>query len=109
MGGKTRCKEILGKDFSKPDDLASIRREGLVKKLCPHVLQVSIEIIEDMLRQCEEEGGYVRLDAAALAETEKIQTVLRSVGRQNRLRKMDLSRWPDGNAAKNEWLHTADG
>lgn len=87
MGGKTRCKEILGKDFSKPDELASIRREGLVKKVCPHVLQVSIEIIEDMLRQCEEEGGYVRLDAAALAETEKIQTVLRSVGRQNRFRK----------------------
>ncbi|MDE6365868.1 MAG: EAL domain-containing protein [Lachnospiraceae bacterium] len=87
MGGKTCCKEILGKDFSKPEELASIRREGLVKKVCPHVLQVSIEIIEDMLKQCEEEGGYVRLDAAALAETEKIQTVIRSVSRQNRFRK----------------------
>lgn len=87
MGGKTLCKEILGKDFSKPQELAQIRREGLVKKVCPHVLQVSIEIIENMLSQREEEGGYVRLDAAALAETEKIQTVIRSVNKQNRFRK----------------------
>ncbi len=34
-GWKDTCKEILGKDFSKPDELASIRREGLVKKSVP--------------------------------------------------------------------------
>lgn len=48
----------LGKDFSKPDELAAIRREGLVKKVCPHVLQASIEIIEDILRRQDEDGGY---------------------------------------------------
>lgn len=58
MGGKTLCKEILGKDFSKPDELAAIRREGLVKKVCPHVLQARIEIIEDILRRQDEDGGY---------------------------------------------------
>lgn len=87
MGGKTLCKEILGKDFSKPDELAAIRREGLVKKVCPHVLQASIEIIEDILRRQDEDGGYIRLDTADSAETEKIQTVMKSVNRQNRFRK----------------------
>lgn len=86
MGGKTLCKEILGKDFSKPEELAMIRKEGLVKKVCPHVLQVSIEIIEDMLRRQEEEGMYVRLDTADFEETEKLQTVIKNVNRQNRFR-----------------------
>lgn len=87
MGGKTLCREILGKDFSKPDELAAIRREGLVKKVCPHVLQASIEIIEDILRRQDEDGGYIRLGTADSAETEKIQTVMKSVNRQNRFRK----------------------
>lgn len=85
MGGKTLCREILGKDFSKPEELAMIRREGLVKKVCPHVLQASIEIIEDMLKRQDEEGLYVRLDTADF-EAEKLQTVIRSVNRQNRFR-----------------------
>lgn len=87
MGGKTLCREILGKDFSKPDELAAIRREGLVKKVCPHVLKASIEIIEDILRRQDEDGGYIRLGTADSAETEKIQTVMKSVNRQNRFRK----------------------
>ncbi len=86
MGGKTLCKEILGKDFSKPDELVTIRKEGLVKKVCPHVLQVSIEIIEDMLRRQEEEGLYVRFSAADFEDTEKLQTVIKNVNRQNRFR-----------------------
>lgn len=86
MGGKTLCKEILGKDFSKPEELAMIRKEGLVKKICPHVLRVSIEIIEDMLRRQDEEGQYVRLNAADFEKTEKLQMVVRNVNRQNRFR-----------------------
>lgn len=85
MGGKTLCREILGKDFSKPEELAIIRREGLVKKVCPHVLQASIEIIEDMLKRQDEEGVYVRLDTADF-EAEKLQTVIKNVNRQNRFR-----------------------
>lgn len=86
MGGKTFCREILGKDFSKPDELAEIRREGLVKKVCPHVLQASIEIIEDILNRHEEDGGYIRLNPAELEAAEKIQTVIKSVNKQNRFR-----------------------
>lgn len=85
MGGKTLCREILGKDFSKPEELAMIRREGLVRKVCPHVLQTSIEIIEDMLKRQDEEGVYVRLDTADF-EAEKLQTVIKNVNRQNRFR-----------------------
>ena len=96
MGGKTLCREILGKDFSKPEELAMIRRDGLVKKVCPHVLQASIEIIEDMLKRQDEEGVYVRLDTADF-EVEKLQTVIKSVNRQNRFRSnvQDLLRSSD--------------
>lgn len=96
MGGKTLCREILGKDFSKPEELAMIRREGLVKKVCPHVLQASIEIIEDMLKRQDEEGVYVRLDTSDF-EVEKLQTVIKSVNRQNRFRSnvQDLLRSSD--------------
>lgn len=96
MGGKILCREILGKDFSKPEELAMIRREGLVKKVCPHVLQASIEIIEDMLKRQDEEGVYVRLDTADF-EVEKLQTVIKSVNRQNRFRSnvQDLLRSSD--------------
>lgn len=86
MGGKTLCKEILGKDFSKPEELAIIRKEGLVKKVCPHVLQASIEIIEDILKRQDEDGGYIRPGAVDLEEEEKIQTVIKSVNKQNRFR-----------------------
>lgn len=96
MGGKTLCREILGKDFSKPEELAMIRRDGLVKKVCPHVLQASIEIIEDMLKRQDEEGVYVRLDTSDF-EVEKLQTVIKSVNRQNRFRSnvQDLLRSSD--------------
>ncbi len=86
MGGKTLCKEILGRDFSKPEELVVIRREGLVKKVCPHVLKVSIEIIEDILKRRDEEGGYIRLGAVGVEDTEKIQTVIKNVNKQNQFR-----------------------
>lgn len=86
MEGRTLCKEILGKDFSKPEELAVIRREGLVRKVCPRVLQVSIEIIEDILKRQDEEGGYIRLGAAGVEDAEKIQTVIKNVNKQNRFR-----------------------
>ena len=50
MDGKIYCRDILGKDISKPDDLAQIRKEGLILKKCPKALEISIEILEKMLK-----------------------------------------------------------
>ena len=43
------CRDILGKDISKPQEMAIIRKEGLILKKCPKAMNISIEILEDML------------------------------------------------------------
>lgn len=35
MQGDIFCRDILGKDISKPEDMAVIRQEGLILKKCP--------------------------------------------------------------------------
>lgn len=87
MEGKVLCKEILGADFSKPEELAMIRQEGLVKKVCPNVIRTSIAIIEDILREHEEDEAYIRLNLADSENTVEMQTVLRRVDKHQRFRK----------------------
>ena len=35
MGGQTNCRDILGQDISKPDQMAIVRKEGLILQKCP--------------------------------------------------------------------------
>ena len=57
MNGDVDCRDILGKDISKPNEMAMIRKEGLILQKCPRALNVSIEILEDML---SDRNGYAR-------------------------------------------------
>lgn len=50
MDGMTNCRDILGKDISKPQELAIIRKEGLIFQKCPRAINISIELLEDMLK-----------------------------------------------------------
>ena len=38
MGGMIYCRDILGKDISKPEEMAVIRKEGLILQKCPHAI-----------------------------------------------------------------------
>ena len=49
MNGKTNCRDILGKDVSKPEDLALVRKEGLILQKCPQALRAAIGILEQIL------------------------------------------------------------
>lgn len=51
MEGVINCRDILGKDISKPEEIAVIRKEGLILQKCPKAIQVSIEILEKMLEE----------------------------------------------------------
>lgn len=51
MNGDITCKKILGYNISEPDDLAVIRKEGLMPKLCPRAMGVCIGILEEMLEE----------------------------------------------------------
>lgn len=87
MNGKVLCREILGADFSKPEELVRIRQEGLVQKICPHVLEMSIDIIEDILKEQEEDEAYIRLNLADSESTAEMQTVLKRVDKLQKFRK----------------------
>ena len=43
MNGKVYCRDILGKDISKPEDMAIIRKEKLILQKCPKAMAVSID------------------------------------------------------------------
>jgi len=43
------CKEILGYDISKPDELQKIMDEGLLQTLCPKLAVSACEILDEML------------------------------------------------------------
>lgn len=50
MEGKFNCADILENNISTAEGMASIRREGMIKKKCAQAIQTSIEILEDMLQ-----------------------------------------------------------
>ncbi len=40
MDGVVCCRDILGRDISKPEEMALVRKEGLILKKCPRALNL---------------------------------------------------------------------
>lgn len=87
MNGKVLCREILGADISNPDELAVIHQEGRIHKICPQIIKMSIEIIEDILREQDEDELYLRMNLDNLQEMKEKQTVLKRVDRLHAFRR----------------------
>ena len=47
--GTVVCRELLGRDLSKPGELEKCRELGVFKTICPEMVRCAAEIIEDML------------------------------------------------------------
>lgn len=47
--GSVVCRELLGYNVSKPEDMAKIREEGLFQSTCPKMIRCATEILEEML------------------------------------------------------------
>ena len=45
------CRELLGYDVSKPDDMLKIKELDLFKITCPQMIQCATEIVEQMLQE----------------------------------------------------------
>ena len=45
------CKELLGYDMCTPEGMNTIKEKGLVKSLCPKLVQDAAEILEEMLQR----------------------------------------------------------
>lgn len=87
MQGDIYCRDILGKDISKPEEMAVIRQEGLIMKKCPRAFFASIEILEKMLEQYAGELLNVDLEEVNISEDEEIQAMLKNMNRRQRFRR----------------------
>lgn len=47
--GSVICKEILGYDLSKPEELETIKEQTLFKTVCPDMVASAVNILEDMI------------------------------------------------------------
>ena len=87
MDGVTHCRDILGKDISKPEEMAVIRREGLILRKCPKAIHISIEILEDMLAEYLKDAVESTIAPEDIPRNDEMQMVLKGIGRLRRFRR----------------------
>ena len=79
MGGAVNCRDILGKDISKPEELAVIRKEGLILQKCPNALDASIDILEEMLADILKDKTESTISPEDLPKTDEMQSILKGL------------------------------
>ncbi|MDE7200049.1 MAG: EAL domain-containing protein [Lachnospiraceae bacterium] len=87
MDGVTLCRDILGKDISKPEEMAIIRKEGLILQKCPRAINISIEILEDMLAEYLKDVAQSNIDMEDIPRNDEMQVVLKEMGLIRRFRR----------------------
>lgn len=79
MGGATDCRDILGKDISKPEEMVVIRQEGLILERCPKALNTSIEILEKMLEEYFKNVTESSIELEDIASMDEMQSMIKNV------------------------------
>jgi len=87
MDGNINCRDILGKDISKPEEMAEIRKEGLILKKCPKAINISIEILEKMLADYLKDITESSISLDDIPENDEMQSILKSVSKMRRFRR----------------------
>lgn len=87
MGGAVYCRDILGKDISKPEEMALIRKEGLILQKCPKAISISIEILEKILSEYFRDMKESNLDLTDIPENDEMQTILKGINKLRRFRR----------------------
>ncbi len=87
MDGKIDCRDILGKDLTKMDDLVEIHSMNLIQQICPGVLDTAIELLEDILSDRLDTFADTDIETDEIMETGEMQTVLNSLRKFRRFRK----------------------
>lgn len=84
MEGSIYCRDILGKDISKPEEMAVIRKEGLILKKCPKAINISIEILEEMLAEYLKDVTESTIKPEDIPENDEMETVLKRASKIRR-------------------------
>lgn len=87
MNGSIKCRDILGKDISKPEEVLDIRREGLILKKCPHAISASIEILEEMLAGYLKDMTETSINIEDIPHDDEMMLMLKNMGRLRRFRR----------------------
>ncbi|MBD5500590.1 MAG: diguanylate cyclase, partial [Lachnospiraceae bacterium] len=87
MEGAVNCRDILGKDISKPEDMAIIRSEKLILQKCPKAIDISIDILEDMLADHLKYAAENSINLEDILENDEMQSVLKNIGRRKRFKR----------------------
>ncbi len=87
MDGAVNCRDILGRDISKPEGMAAIRREKLILEKCPRALETSIDILEDMLAEYLRDVAESSIHPEDIPRDDEMQSVLKGIGKLKRFRR----------------------
>ena len=87
MQGDVFCRDILGKDISKPEGMAAIRKEGLILKKCPRALNVAIDILDELLEEYCSDMAKNSIELQDIPENDEMENVLKSIGKLRRFRR----------------------
>lgn len=84
MGGVIYCRDILGKDISKPNEMAEIRKEGLILQKCPKAIDISIELLEEMLAEYFKDLTESSIRPEDIPENDEMESILKRVSKLRR-------------------------
>lgn len=87
LGGAVNCRDILGKDISKPEEMAIIRKEGLILQKCPQIISVSIDILEEMLSDYLKDITESSISPEDIPQNDEMQSVLKNMAKLKRFRR----------------------
>lgn len=51
--GSIVCRDLLGYDLTKPEEMACIKEQGLFGSVCPKAIKSAVEILENILAEYE--------------------------------------------------------
>lgn len=53
VNGSIVCRDLLGYDLTKPDEMACIKEKGLFGTVCPKMIKSAVEVLESVLEDYE--------------------------------------------------------
>ncbi|MGN0688057.1 MAG: C-GCAxxG-C-C family protein [Oscillospiraceae bacterium] len=53
QNGSIVCRDLLGYDLTKPDEMACIKEKNLFKEICPRMVKCAVEVLESVLADYE--------------------------------------------------------
>lgn len=87
MEGAVNCRDILGKDITRPEDVAIIRKEGLILQKCPRALGISIDILDDMLAEFIKDSTESSLNPDDIPVGEDVRSLVKKMSKNQRFRR----------------------